>query len=617
MFQVLEVRRHGKENKRNINMKKIYFSLLLTAFAMIAMGQGRNCPSKIDLSLMQTQDPARYQRFQNLQTFTTNYINNQGGASYRLADPNGIIIIPVVVHVLHRNEAVGTGRNISLAQIQSQIDVLNEDFRRLNADRTNTPAAFTGVASDYNFEFRLACQDPNGNTTNGVLRRLTNKTNFQYVAIPNTNGTPDENAIGIKMTSISGEDPWPTDRYLNIWVGDFNDGTFGYATFPADFAVNPNVDGVVISTTMMGRVGNVSAPFDRGRTATHEVGHWLDLRHIWGDANCGDDFVADTPQQQTSNGGCPAFPHRTCGNTTNGDMFMNYMDYTDDGCMNVFTNGQRNRGRALFAVGGARATFIDNYFQLQQPGIICSTGTINLRNPNCLQPTWSVVSGTATITPVGTNQATITSTVAGTVTIRAAAGNYTSETTFNIVVGTPPMPTGIIGPDYDLCMARGGLNVVGTYSVDNPLLGIAYQWQVVTSTGQTSPAGSGISINLNGARYPLGCHTVRVRSISCSTFSPWYESTFCVIDCASRSFSIQALFPNPASDEVIVVFGSDSLESQVYSLKLVNTYQEVVYEKKTEKTQVTIPVSKIPEGIYYLNITDKDGTVQRRLLIKR
>jgi len=491
---------------------------------------------------------------------------------------------------------------------------LNEDFRRLNADRVNTPGAFTGVASDYNFEFRLACQDPNGNVTNGVTRRFTTRTGFSFSA--NTNGTANDNTIGIKFTNSGGEDAWPTNRYLNIWVGNFTDNTLGYATWPADFAANPNVDGVVISTTAMGRTGNVTAPFNGGRTATHEIGHWLNLRHIWGDAACGDDLVADTPTQQTSNFGCPAFPNRTCGNTTNGDMFMNYMDYSDDNCMNVFTNGQRNRGRALFAVGGARATFIDNYFQIQQPGIICSTGTINLRNPNCLQPTWSVVSGTATITPVGTNQATITSTVAGTVTIRAAAGNYTSETTFNIVVGTP-MPTGIKGPDYDLCMARGGLNVVGTYSVDNPLLGIAYQWQVVTSTGQTSPAGSGISINLNGARYPLGCHTVRVRSISCSTFSPWYESTFCVIDCASRSFSIQALFPNPASDEVIVVFGSDSLESQVYSLKLVNTYQEVVYEKKTEKTQVTIPVSKIPEGIYYLNITDKDGTVQRRLLIKR
>jgi hypothetical protein len=137
----------------------------------------------------------------------------------------------------------------------------------------------------------------------------------------------------------------------------------------------------------MGRTGNVIAPFDGGRTTTHEVGHWLNLRHIWGDATCGDDFVADTPQQQTSNGGCPAFPHRTCGNTTNGDMFMNYMDYTDDNCMNIFTNGQRLRGRAIFAVGGPRAAFLDNYFQVQQPGSISCIGTVNLRNPNCLPQT--------------------------------------------------------------------------------------------------------------------------------------------------------------------------------------------------------------------------------------
>ncbi len=176
-------------------MKKLLLLFSLTFITLFTFGQGRNCPSVVDLSLMQTQNPARYQQFMNLESFTTNYINNQGGANYRLADPNGLIIIPVVVHILHRNEAVGTGLNISLAQIQSQIDVLNEDFRRLNVNRINTPAAFTGVASDYNFEFRLACQDPNGNSSNGVTRRFTSKTGFQFSA--NSNGTANENSIGI------------------------------------------------------------------------------------------------------------------------------------------------------------------------------------------------------------------------------------------------------------------------------------------------------------------------------------------------------------------------------------------------------------------------------------
>lgn len=237
-------------------MKQILSIIFTLCISTILLAQ-RNCPSVIDLVQMQSQDPARYQRFMDLETFTANYLSNQSNINQRLINQNGIITIPVVVHVLHRGEAVGSGRNISLAQIQSQIDVLNEDFRRLNADRVNTPAAFTGVASDYGFEFRLACQDPNGNPTNGIVRRQTNRNNFTYIAIPNTNGLPDENAMGIKMTNIAGSDPWPTNTYLNIWVADFSDGTLGYATFPADFANNPNVDGVVIETTSMGRTGNV------------------------------------------------------------------------------------------------------------------------------------------------------------------------------------------------------------------------------------------------------------------------------------------------------------------------------------------------------------------------
>jgi hypothetical protein len=230
----------------------------------------------------------------NLEAFTANYIANQNGGNQRLINVNGIITIPVVVHVLHCGENIGEGRNISDAQIQSQIDVLNEDFRRLNANSSNTPAAFLPVAADYGFEFRLACTDPNGVGTNGIVRKKIDKNHFEYLS--SGNGS-DENAMGIKISSSHGDDPWPTNRYLNIWVCDFSDGTLGYGTFPADFATSPNVDGVVINTTAMGRVGNVSAPFNGGRTATHEIGHWLNLRHIWGDANCGDDFVFDTPTQ--------------------------------------------------------------------------------------------------------------------------------------------------------------------------------------------------------------------------------------------------------------------------------------------------------------------------------
>jgi Pregnancy-associated plasma protein-A/Secretion system C-terminal sorting domain len=418
----------------------ILFSILL--FSVLASAQSRNCPTTVNLNSMKSQDPARYQRYMDLENFTSRFASGIGNAGERLSDLNGVITIPVVVHVLHQGEAVGTGRNISVAQIQSQIDVLNEDFRRLNADRTNTPAAFAGVASDPGFEFRLACQDPSGNATTGILRRQTTRASY-------TVGNPiNETTTGIKMTAIAGEDPWPTSRYLNIWVCTLNGGILGYATFPADFAANPNVDGVVINTTSMGRVDNVVAPFHRGRTATHEIGHWLNLRHIWGDANCGDDQVGDTPTQQTSNFGCPAFPRRTCGNTTNGDMFMNYMDYTDDLCMNVYSAGQRTRARAVFAAGGPRAAFIDNYFRIQTPAatVGCTSGTVTLTNTTCLAPTWSVVSGGATIVSgQGTNACTFSTFSLGAVTIRATAGNYISEITVNNGVTIISTTNGCVG----------------------------------------------------------------------------------------------------------------------------------------------------------------------------
>lgn len=245
-----------------------------------------------------------------------------------------IVNIPVVVHVLYNT----TSQNITDAQIKSQIDVLNEDFRKLNADRTKVPSAFLGLASDIEVTFCLASKSPAGTTTTGIIRKSTTKTSF----------LSDD---AMKYTSQGGSDAWNTSQYLNLWVCNLGDGLLGYAQFPGGPAAT---DGVVVLYSAFGRTGTLSAPYNKGRTATHEVGHWLNLRHIWGDAACGSDLVTDTPTQQTSNGGCPAFPHTTCSNGSNGDMFMNYMDYTDDACMYMFSTGQKTRMRALFATGGAR-----------------------------------------------------------------------------------------------------------------------------------------------------------------------------------------------------------------------------------------------------------------------
>jgi hypothetical protein len=453
-------------------MRTIIYVILLLVVSLNAPAQLRICHSSIDLAAMQQNEPQRYQQWMQLEQFTTNFINSNNAG--RLINPNGIIVIPVVVHILHRNESEGSGRNLSVAQIQSQIDVLNEDFRRLNNDRTNTPAVFAGVASDYIIEFRLACIDPNGNPTNGIVRKYTSKRNFSF---SRSGSLPNETAIGIKFSNNGGDDAWPTNRYLNIWVGKFNDGTLGYATFPADFVNNPNVDGVVIDCESFGRTGTAKAPYNRGRTATHEVGHWLNLRHIWGDANCGNDFVGDTPPQNGPNYGCPGFPKlSTCtGNPPNGDMFMNYMDYSDDGCMNLFTNGQRLRGRAVFATGGPRAAFVDNYFAINQPQrtIRCKEA-VTLNNPLCLPVTWSVISGPATIESSNNSQAILKANInaSGTVALRAISGNYISDISF---------PISYEGPLPPLIYARNYDNSCGTFAeayCTNPVGAESFVWNL-------------------------------------------------------------------------------------------------------------------------------------------
>ena len=270
----------------------------------------------------------------------------------------GLIRIPVVVHVVWHTAA----ENISDAQIASQIDVLNEDFRRLNADAATTPAAFATVAADARLEFALAVRGPGCTPTTGITRHNTAVTGWIFT----------DN--GMKSAATGGADQWDSSQYLNIWIVNFTDDTLGYATYPGGAAA---LDGLVLKYQATGRIGTTIPGANLGRTATHEIGHWLDLHHIWGDAtvlpsaDCTDsDLVADTPNQMTASpfdpASCRTFPSISCSNGPNGDMFMNYMDYSGDQCMNTFTAGQVVRMDA--ALHTARASI------LASPGLVPPTG---------------------------------------------------------------------------------------------------------------------------------------------------------------------------------------------------------------------------------------------------
>jgi hypothetical protein len=291
-----------------------------------AMPSARNCNSMEVLNEMLQQNPSMKKRMDEIEAFTANFINSPAAQQRLLAD--GTIEIPVVVSVLYKT----TAQNISLAQIQSQIDVLNADFAATNADYNLTPTTFQAVRSG-NIGVKFVLES--------VRRKQTNKNSWL------TNDA-------IKKTSQGGLDPLSPTTKLNIWVGNLSNGILGYAQFPGGPAAT---DGVVLDDNATGSTGTAAAPFNKGRTATHEVGHWLNLRHIWGDATCGNDQVGDTPLHNTANYSCPAAGHRSTCTGTPIEMTMNYMDYTNDACMYMFSAGQKSRMLATFATGGGRNSF--------------------------------------------------------------------------------------------------------------------------------------------------------------------------------------------------------------------------------------------------------------------
>ncbi|NET54846.1 MAG: zinc metalloprotease [Symploca sp. SIO2E6] len=243
-----------------------------------------------------------------------------------------IRIIPVVVHVVYNPNR--PKQKISEAQVCSQIDVLNKDFRAKNSDIVSVPSVFKHLIADARIEFVLATTDPQGNPSKGIIYTSTTARGF---ATDNS----------VKSAATGGADPWPSDRYLNIWVCRLYGGILGYAQFPGGPSAT---DGVVITHTAFGTIGTATAPYNLGRTTTHEIGHWLNLRHIWGEGrnSCGDsDLVDDTPNQAGPSRGKPSFPNVTCDNSPHGDLFMNYMDYSEDAAMSMFTVGQVARMQAV------------------------------------------------------------------------------------------------------------------------------------------------------------------------------------------------------------------------------------------------------------------------------
>lgn len=294
----------------------------------------RKCASEEVFQEQMRADPSIGDRRAQLEEFVRRAIENPG--TFRV-NANGNMEIPVVVNVLYKT----TAQDISQAQIESQVLALNKDFAARNSDYNSVPAVFQGVrAGDTHIEFVLS----------QVHRRETNKTKWQL-----------NNAM--KKYQQGGIDATNPATMLNIWVCNLTSGYLGYAYYPGTIAAE--LDGVVIDDNAFGTTGTAAAPYNLGRTATHELGHWLNLQHIWGDATCGTDLVSDTPPHRTYNFGCPGVLPITCTNNASTNPFgfpremtMNYMDYTDDPCMFMFTTGQKARMLAVLTNGGPRSGYV-------------------------------------------------------------------------------------------------------------------------------------------------------------------------------------------------------------------------------------------------------------------
>jgi hypothetical protein len=473
-----------------------------------------------------------------------------------------VITIPYIVHVIHNGEPVGTTTNIPLAWIQDQMLAMNRDFRKNNPDLAILPTVFQPAASDFELEFCPAVVDPLGNilTDPGVNRVDRNLQG--WAAPPYTDTYFDAN---IKPATI-----WNTDNYLNIWVANLSGGVLGYATFPSttilpgltSFIGTTTTDGVVIQYNAFGDLNvGLNPAYNKGRTLVHEVGHWLGLRHVWGDATCGTDYCVDTPTQTGPNFGCPIFPSVTCANGPNGDMFYNYMDYGDDACIVCFTGDQKARAVTIMNNSPRRLSL--------QSSTVCALPGINVGVTAVVPPCSSGTNKTVDVTIKNKGISTI---AIGDVSVNlSVSGGVTG--TYAAITNTVAIPT---NGTATLTFTNVNLNTTAdiTIQADATLLGDVYApdntlslntnlgTPLIASNTTNSCSGQAFAINLTNPK-PSSTGVQWESSPDNVTFTPIVGASAntlttsqtadtyyrCVVGCGANNFTSNVLqvtmaFPN-------------------------------------------------------------------------
>ena len=623
------------------------------------------CASTEYEQYLREQNPKMESREQ-FENWMAQKIEEQRAIQNVASQSGGIIYIPVVVHVIHNGDAYGTNENITDEQVQSQITVMNQDYRKL----TGTPGFNTNaVGADTQVEFVLAKVDLNGNPTNGI-----NRVNL----CQDSWSTADINSI-VKPTTI-----WDPTQYMNMWSVNFTDGQLlGYAQFPesslagmSTAAQNANSDGVVAGYKFFGSstlaTGAFQAPYDKGRTMTHEVGHFLGLRHIWGDnSTCpatntanDKDYVADTPAANASNFGCPAGTN-TCPSNPGNDMIENYMDYTDDSCMNIFTTGQKARITTVMNNSPRRSTLktsvkdvaiplfandaevkIDAYCSTaasnpctpanQHQILLYNRGTANLTsatiNYNVNGAANTPVNWTGTLLPNKYAMVTFSTTQSsGTLNVSVAttngvadqrASNNTATSAFTFSAPVAPTNYAYTSYVYNLQGDRWGAET--TWNLKNASGTVLYSGGPYTNlpAGQTPPP-----IVQNWTLPANGCYTFSIfdsygdgidpgtYSISTNSGASIVASggAFTNIDVTSftntalysESFDIfesVSLYPNPAKDRVTIAIPQGI--DVTGNFDVYNAIgQKITTKKVTTENDLTINTNNYQAGIYFINLT--------------
>ena len=643
-------------------MKKI-FLLALCGFTLFAVNaQKRSCGSMDVLNRTLQDNPALLNTRAEIENFTQKFITQGGMAN----TGRSVITIPVVIHVLYN----GTSQNISDAQAQTQIDVLNQDYSKTNADVTSVPSVFSSLVANANIQFCLAKRDPNGNATTGIVHKSTNVSSFS------TNDAAKYSAQG-------GDDAWPSASYLNLWCCNLGGGLLGYAQFPGGAAAT---DGVVINYTAFGNTGTATAPYGLGRTATHEVGHWFNLYHIWGDDNgacTGSDNVSDTPNQGSENYGCPTFPHVSCSNGPNGDMFMNYMDYTDDACMFMFSNGQNARIQALFTTGGARVSL------LSSQGCVAPSGGTSCNTPSGLAAgaitattatlSWTAVSGATSYNVQYKPSTSSTWTTATATTASKSLSGLTASTTYNFQVQavcsggssayatsssftTSAVTTGCTDI-YEPNESRTAAKVIAVNTAITGLIGTTtdkdyfkftntasqpniqvtltnlpndYDLKLYSSSGSllaTSQNGGTTSEMIKYNSAPVGTYYAYVYGYSRAySTTNCYTLTASIGSAAWREAAPEAtitdklaeiiynIYPNPNNGKFTLMISSSDAVAKV-SVKVIDMLGNTVTTQDYENVQgiynAEMNLENVATGIYHVVISDGKTSEVRRIIVQK